>query len=78
MNLQKEKEIISHLISKKSTIHIIKGLGKWDLEFESILSSHFELHNLLKELKAKFPENIQNHETSVIIKVHPINTVNYE
>jgi Lrp/AsnC family transcriptional regulator, leucine-responsive regulatory protein len=72
-----EKEFIDHLCLKKSTTHIIKGLGEWDLEFESVFQSHFELHNFLKELKNKFPENIIEYDSVLIYKIYPINTVAY-
>lgn len=74
----KEKELINFLCSKKSTIHIIKGLGRWSLEFESVFESHFELHDFLKELKDKFPENISKYDSVLIYKIYPINTVKYE
>jgi len=73
-----EKELINFLLSKKSTTHIIKGLGKWDLEFESVFPSHFELYDFLKELKNKFPENISKYDSVLIYKIYPINTVRYE
>lgn len=78
MTKEKEKEIIQFLCSKKSTTHIIKGLGRWDLEFESVFSSHFELHDFLKELKNKFSENISKYDSVLIYKIYPINTVKYE
>ena len=78
MKKEIEKEFINFLCSKKSTTHIIKGLGRWDLEFESVFPSHFELHDFLKELKNKFPENISEYNSILIYKVYPINTVKYE
>ncbi len=79
-NMEKEieRELINFLCSKKSTIHVIKGLGKWDLEFESVFPSHFELHDFLKELKDRFPENISRYDSVLIYKIYPINTVRYE
>lgn len=78
MNEDKERKIVHFLSSKKSTTHIIKGTGKWGLEFESVFPSHFELHDMLKELKDKFPENIAKYDSGLIYKIYPINTVKYE
>lgn len=74
----KEKEIINYLHSLPQILHIIKSLGKWDLEFEPILKSQFELYELMKELKRRFPNNIQKYDSVLVYKVHPINTVKYE
>lgn len=73
-----EKKIMHFLSSKTNITHIIKSLGKWDLEFEAVFPSHFELHELLKEFKEQFPQNVLKHEYTLIYKVHPINTVKYE
>lgn len=73
----KEKEIIVFLSSFPSILKIMKGIGKWDLEFECVFPSHLELHDFLKELKNKFPRNIQKIESALIYKIHDINTVKY-
>lgn len=77
INKDKEKEIINYIASFASTIKIIKSIGRWDLEFESLLPSHFELHNVLKDLKDKFPKNINKIDSALIYKIHDINTVRY-
>ncbi|OGJ21818.1 hypothetical protein A3K73_01395 [Candidatus Pacearchaeota archaeon RBG_13_36_9] len=74
---EKEQEVISFIASFPSTIKIVKEIGKWDLEFECVFPSHFELHDFLKQLKNKFPKNIQKIESSLICKIHDINTVKY-
>lgn len=77
INEKKEKDIIDFISSINSTIHIIKGTGKYDLEFESLLKSHFELYDILAQIKNKFPQNIQNSDSTLIYKIHEINTVKY-
>ncbi len=77
INEEKEKEIISYIAFFTSTIKIIKEMGRWDLEFECVFPSHFELHDFLRELKNKFPKNIQKIESALVYKVHNINTVLY-
>ncbi len=78
-NLSKEaeKEILIFLSSFPSTIRILKEIGKWDLQFECVFPSHFQLHDFLKKLKNQFPKNIQKIESALIYKVHDINTVKY-
>jgi len=78
MDREKERELINYLCSKRSTTHIIKGLGRWDLEFESVFRSHFELHDFLKELKDRYPTEISEYDSILIYKIYPINTVRYE
>ena len=73
----KEKQIINFIESFLSTIHIIKGTGKYDLEFESLLKSHFELYELISKIKNQFPQNIQHSDFVLIYKIHDINTVRY-
>ncbi len=77
LNEKKEKEIISFISSLPSTIHMIKGISKYDLEFESLLKSHFELYDIISEIKNKFPKNIQHSDSFLIYKIHDINTVKY-
>lgn len=75
---KREKEIIDFISCFLSTIHIVKGTGKYDLEFESLLKSHFELYDIITKIKNKFPENIQNTDSALIYKIYDINTVKYE
>jgi len=74
---KKEDEIIDFISQFPSTVHIVKEIGKYDLEFESILRSHFELYEIISKIKNKFPKNIQKIESALIYKVHDINTVKY-
>jgi len=78
MEMETEKEFISFLCSKRPITHIVKGLGRWDLEFESVFLSHFELHDFLKDLKNRFPKNISKYDSVLIYKIYQINTVKYE
>ena len=74
----KERQIIDFIASFPSTIHVIKGTGKYDLEFESLLKSHFELYELIVKIKNQFPQNIQHSDSVLVYKIHDINTVKYE
>jgi DNA-binding Lrp family transcriptional regulator len=74
----KERAIIEYLSLLPSTIQVTKGAGKYDLEFKSLLKSHFELFDILKDLKNKFPQNIQHADSALIYKIYPVNTVKYE
>jgi len=75
---KKEKEIVEFVSQLDSTIHIIKGTGKYDLEFESLLKDHFQLFEIISKIKNKFPENILNSDSCLIYKIYDINTVKYE
>jgi len=77
LNEEKEKKIISFLSQFSSTINITKGTGKYDLEFESLIKSHFELYEIISKIKNAFPENIRDTNSALIYKIHPINTVKY-
>ena len=73
-----ENQIINFIASFPSTVHIIKGMGRYDLEFESLLKSHFELHDIIKKIKNKFSKNIKYSDSVLIYKIYDINTVKYE
>jgi len=75
---KKEKDIIDFISQLDSTIHIIKGTGKYDLEFESLLKDHFQLFEIISKIKNRFPENILNSDSCLIYKIYDINTVKYE
>jgi len=75
---KKEKAVVNFISSLPSTIHIIKGTGKYDLEFESVIKSHFELYEILNKIKNTFPKNIQHADSALIYKIYDINTVKYE
>lgn len=72
-----EKEIISFLSSLPSTLKITKSIGKYDLEFESLLKSNFQLHEIVQNLRNQFPKQIQTVDEALIYKIHPINTMKY-
>jgi DNA-binding Lrp family transcriptional regulator len=72
-----EKDLIAFLSSEKKVIYVAKGLGRWDLEFQTIMGSHFELNELISRLRAGFPANISYFSNSLVYQVYPVNTVKY-
>ena len=78
INQDEENKLVEFINSFKSTIKVLKGTGKYDLEFESILKSHFELYEILTKIKNKFREKIQNTDIALICKIYEINTLKYE
>lgn len=59
------KELIQFITYHKSTIYITMAIGQYDIEFEMMESSHQDFHNLLKEMKDKFPGIIKNYYTVI-------------
>lgn len=59
------KELIQFITYHKSTIYITIAIGQYDIEFEMMESSHQDFHNLLKEMKNKFPGIIKSYFTVI-------------
>lgn len=59
------KELIQFITYHKSTIYITIAIGQYDIEFEMMESGHQDFHNLLKEMKNKFPGIIKNYYTVI-------------
>lgn len=77
MTREREKQLTNYLCSLPQIIHVVKGLGRFDLEFEPMLKSQFELYELMKKLKKRFPRNIQKYDFVLIYQVYPVNMVRY-
>lgn len=74
---KKEEQITGFISELPSTLNIIKCTGRYDLEFEMLLKSHFELYELLTKVKNNFPDSIKNADVALVYKIHDINTVQY-
>lgn len=59
------KELIQFITYHKLTIYITIAIGQYDIEFEMMETSHQDFHNLLKEMKDKFPRIIKNYHTVI-------------
>ncbi|MDP4039074.1 MAG: Lrp/AsnC family transcriptional regulator [Candidatus Pacearchaeota archaeon] len=75
------EKIISFIINQKDTIYITIAIGQYDIEFEMIEKTHHDFHNLLKEIKNKFPRMIKEYFTLIFYdepKVGQIGEINKE
>lgn len=59
------KQLSTYLRNQKNTIYIIKPIGDFDFEFELMTKTNDEFHNILKELRSKFAENIKSYNTVI-------------
>lgn len=63
---EQENELLSYLKLLKSSIWIIKFIGKSDLEFEVLVRNREEFFNIMTELREKFRNIIRNYEQFTI------------
>ncbi len=62
-NVQK---LIYYLKSLNSSIYITKAVGVADIEFELLVKSNDEFHNIMRELRCQFPNLIKNYSSFII------------
>ncbi len=67
LSLEDEKRFLGFLKQHKNVLEIIYCLGQWDTELNVEVNNGLELHQLVMELKNKFPEMIKDYET---VKIH--------
>jgi Lrp/AsnC family transcriptional regulator for asnA, asnC and gidA len=73
MNKQVKNQLIEYLRLNKNTIYITEAMGLADLEFEIQVKSSLELHDMIRELRRTFPENIRDCDPGLVFKEHRIN-----
>lgn len=59
------QKMISFLTFHSSTIYITMAIGQYDIEFEMMESSHQDFHDLLKDIKNRFPRLIKSYYTVI-------------
>ena len=64
---KKEDKLIGYCNGSKHILGISKCIGPWDLELEFEVNNYSQFHNIMKELKNKFPL-IKNFDTAYIEK----------
>ena len=67
LTIEDENKFLSFLKHHKNVLEIIYCLGQWDTELNIEVNNGIELHQLIMELKNKFPEMIKDYET---VKIH--------
>ena len=66
-------QLIEYLRLNKNTIYITDAIGLAHLEFELQVKSSMELHNMLRAMRAKFPDLIKDCNPGLVFKEHRIN-----
>lgn len=62
---EKIKELSNYLKNNMSVIFLVKPVGDYDFEFELMTKSHQEFHEVIKQLRSKFSDNINNFSTVI-------------
>ncbi len=70
---EREEQLLEFLASHTNVIYVTKALSISDLEFECIISSTHEFYSLIRELRSKFFDVIQEHSTVMFSETHQIN-----
>ncbi len=65
VSTQKINRIINYLQSLSNSIYIIRPMGDYDLEFELMTRSNEEFHDLIKELRSRFADDIKSYDTVI-------------
>ena len=66
-DVSKEKinKLSSYLKEQPNTIYLVKAIGDYDLEFELMTKTNEEFHKIIKELRTRFSEDINNYSTVI-------------
>ena len=62
---EKIKRLSTHLKNNKNVIYLVKPIGDYDYEFELMTKSNEEFHEIIKELRSKFSEDIKSYNTVI-------------
>ena len=74
-NYDKKNYIISYLSNIPFIWDIHKAVGGCDLEL-SVFTLNFEhFHELMEEIRSKFPEDITNYDYLYVTKIHKTNSL---
>ncbi|MBW2976345.1 Lrp/AsnC family transcriptional regulator [Candidatus Woesearchaeota archaeon] len=61
----KVKLLSAHLKNLANTIYLVTPIGDFDFEFEVMTQSNKEFHEMIKELRSKFAENIKSYNSVI-------------
>lgn len=65
---QKINQLSSFLKNYKNVIYLVKPIGDYDFEFELMTESNEEFHQIIKDLRSKFVEEIKTYNTVIHYK----------
>ncbi|MFH1545501.1 MAG: Lrp/AsnC family transcriptional regulator [archaeon] len=70
LSAAKQKELMNYLKGNKNVIFVTEVIGKADLEFEAMLQTNKDFHELMQELRLKFADIIRDYESVIVYNVH--------
>lgn len=72
LSAEKYQRLISFLKGKANVMFVTEAIGISDLEFEAMLKSPSEFHELMKEIRMRFPEIIKEFTWITVFKAEKI------
>lgn len=73
MSERKQNELVAYLRYNPNVVYVTKAFGIADLEFEIMLHSQRELHELIRDLRQKFSDIIKSFDSLIIYEEPLIN-----
>ncbi len=70
---EREEQLLEFLSHNKNIVYVTKALSISDLEFECIIRTTSEFYALIRDLRSKFYDIIQDHATVMFSETHQIN-----
>ena len=72
-NPERENEFVNYLKNYKNVWDVIHCLGNWNMEVNIDVKDSVEFHNMIMDLKNKFPDIIQNYNSIQLFENHKYN-----
>ncbi len=72
LSAEKYRQLISFIKSKTNVMFVTEAIGVSDLEFEAMLRTPQEFHELMREIRMRFPEIIKEFSWITIFKTEKI------
>lgn len=70
---EEEKSFLRFVKGEKNIVDVIRMMGGWNYEIDIEIKNAYELHKVLSKIRNKFPKNIQNYDSLMILKEHKLN-----